>query len=183
MRRAPGEIAGAKPHETGAGGNSVAVSKGYGGLPTVTGLDELVALFERSPERENLYVRWSRGPGVDLAGSNGTASSRDSLTGVPLPGLSVNSLAVEAWWRNRPVRLWVARRLYDYRHLRELRGAGTRPWLLVGEPCGRGPDNEPLVRCRHPVAWISDATLHDAQAAVEAQGSDEWGPLDRRTIS
>jgi hypothetical protein len=127
-------------------------------------------------------VRWSRGPDVDLMHDGaGPASSRDSLTGVPLPGLSANPLAVEQWWGDRPVRLWVARRLYDYRHLREIRGEGVRPWVLVGEPCGRGPDNEPLVRCRRPVAWISDLALHEAQQAVEAQGSEEWGPLDRRT--
>jgi hypothetical protein len=88
----------------------------------------------------------------------------------------------EAWWRDRPMRLWVARRLYDYRHLAELRGTGTRPWVLVGDLCGRGPDNEPLVRCRRPVAWISDTALREALAAVEEQGSDEWGPLDRRTV-
>jgi hypothetical protein len=102
---------------------------------------------------------------------------------VPLPGLSVNSLAVEPWWGERPVRLWVARRLYDYRHLKDLRGPGTGPWVLVGEPCGRGPDNEPLVRCRRPVAWISDGALREALAVVGEQGSDEWGPLDRRTTA
>jgi hypothetical protein len=140
-------------------------------------------LVERSQNRQDLYVRWSQGPGVDLAGEPGAASSRDSLTGVALPGLSVNSLAVETWWDERPVRLWVARRLYDYRHLKELRGPGTRPWLLVGEPCGRGPDNEPLVQCRRPVAWISDGALREILEVVGEQGSDDWGPLDRRTIA
>jgi hypothetical protein len=158
------------------------VSERYEDLPTIGDLDELVALVESSPERQDLYVRWSRGPTVDLGGEKRAASSRDSLTGVPLPGLSVNSLAVEAWWRDRPMRLWVARRLYDYRHLAELRGTGTRPWVLVGDLCGRGPDNEPLVRCRRSVAWISDTALREALAAVEEQGSDEWGPLDRRTV-
>jgi hypothetical protein len=162
-----------------AGGHSTAVSARDEELPTVGSLDELVSLVERSPESHHLYVRWSRGPGVDLAEQAG--SSRDSLTGVPLPGLSVNSLAMESWWRDRPMRLWVARRLYDYRHLEGLRGPGTRPWVLVGDPCGRGPDNEPLVRCRRPVAWISETALRESQELVEAQGSEEWGPLDRRT--
>jgi Family of unknown function (DUF6098) len=171
-----------KPHETDSGGKPIVVQERYEDLPTIGDLDELVALIESSPEPQNLYVRWSRGPAVDLSDEKRTASSRDSLTGVPLPGLSANSLAVEAWWRDRPLRLWVARRLYDYRHLADLRGTGTRPWVLVGDLCGRGPDNEPLVRCRRPVAWISDTALREALVAVEEQGSDEWGPLDRRTV-
>jgi hypothetical protein len=99
---------------------------------------------------------------------------------VPLPGLSANPLAVEPWWGDRSLRLWVARRLYDYRHLRYLRGPDVRPWVLVGSQCGRGPDNEPLVRVRRPVAWIADAALVEAEHLVEAQNSAEWGPLDRR---
>jgi hypothetical protein len=149
-------------------------------MPAIGDLDELTELVERSPEAEQLYVRWSQGPAVDLRDEDSAAAaSRDSLTGVPLPGLSANPLAVEPWW-DRPVRLWVARRLYDYRHLGDTRGPGVRPWVLIGDRCGRRPDNEPLVRCRHPVAWIADAALHQAQEAVEAQGSVEWGPLDRR---
>ena len=147
-------------------------------LPTVADLDELCDLLRHGAQDEALYVRWSRGPAVDLGGN---AVSRDSLTGVPLPGLSANPLAVEVWWGDRPLRLWVARRLYDYRHLRDLRGPGIRPWVLVGDLCGRGPDNEPLVTCRRPVAWISDPALREAQQAVEEQGCAEWGPLDRRT--
>jgi hypothetical protein len=127
---------------------------------------------------ERLFVRWSRGPEVDLA-CGPEQSSKDALTGVDLPGLSANPLAVEDWWGDRPLRLWVARRLYDYHHLRELRGPGVRPWLLVGEQCGRGPDNEPLVQCRRPVAWVSERALHEADREVAAQASDEWGPLHR----
>jgi hypothetical protein len=157
------------------------VSRRYEDLPTIGGLDDLARLVEQSSESRDLYVRWSRGPAADLAVEPGGTSSRDSLTGVPLPGLSANSLAVEDWWGNRPVRLWVARRLYDYQHLKEIRGEGTRPWVLVGAFCGRGPDNEPLVSCRRPVAWISGTALRESLRVVEAQGSDEWGPLDRRT--
>jgi hypothetical protein len=146
-------------------------------MPTLSDLDAVTRLVEESPEADQLYVRWSRGPAVDLAHQD----SRDSLTGVPLPGLSANPLGVEPWWGDRPLRLWVARRLYDYQHLRELRGPDVRPWVLVGEQCGRGPDNEPLVRCRRPVAWVSDTALRESGRAVEAQGSGEWGPLDRRT--
>jgi hypothetical protein len=152
-------------------------------LPLLHTLDDVAAELTGSRPDEQLFVRWSRGPAVDLPDGAGTGSSRDSLTGVALPGLSANPLAVESWWGERPVRLWVARRLYDYLHLRDLRGPGVRPWLLTGEPCGRGPDNEPLVRCRRPVAWIGDAALREACRLVESQGSPEWGPLDRRGVT
>lgn len=149
-------------------------------MPVLDDLDELVDLLRRSGPGEDLYVRWSRGPDADLGdGCGSEQSSKDGLTGIELPGLSANPLAVETWWGNRPLRLWVARRLYDYRHLRELRGPGVRPWVLVGESCGRGPDNEPLVRCHRPVAWVSEQALHEAERAVEDQGSPEWGPLHR----
>jgi hypothetical protein len=150
-------------------------------MPTLEDLEEVTCLIGGMPDAGRLYVRWSQGPAADLRHDDlGGGVSRDSLTGVPLPGLSANPVAVEPWWGDRPLRLWVARRLHDYRHLRDLRGPDTRPWLLVGEPCGRGPDNEPLVRCRAPVAWISDRALREAQDLVDAQGSTDWGPLDRR---
>ncbi len=143
-----------------------------GGLPTIKSLDELADL---ACDRADLYIRWSLGPETDDGGT-----SRDELTGVELPGLCANPLAVEDWWEDRPMRTWVARRLYDYRHLRDLRGPDVRPWVLIGTQCGRGPDNEPLVRCEQPVAWISETALRESQEMVESQGSAEWGPLDRR---
>jgi hypothetical protein len=148
---------------------------------TLHTLDELAALIEKAGSAEQLYVRWSKGPEEDLAGGpHNEQSSRDGLTGVTLPGLSANSLRVEPWWGDRPVRLWVARRLYDYRHVREQRGPGVRPWVLAGEERGRGPDNEPLVVCRRAIAWISETALRECEQAVAAQGgSDGWGPLDR----
>jgi hypothetical protein len=76
--------------------------------------------------------------------------------------------------------VWLARRLYDYRHLSEQRGPAVRPWVLAGQEQGRGPDNEPLVVCLRPVAWISDGLLRESERIVAAQGSQEWGPLDRR---
>jgi hypothetical protein len=149
-------------------------------LPTIDDLGELAALLERGDPDGELYVRWSKGPDVDLADdAQLVRSSRDALTGVSLPGLSANPLRVEPWWGGRSTRLWVARRLYDYRHLRELRGPGVRPWVLVGEECGRGPDNEPLVTCRRPVAWVSEQALRQSETAVDEQGCDEWGPLHR----
>jgi hypothetical protein len=147
-----------------------------GALPTVDHLDELVAWC--GDDDAGLYVRWSRGPEVDLRDG---PRSRDGLTGVTLPGLSANPLRREPWWHGRSMRLWLARRLYDYQHLRELRGPGVRPWLLRGTEIARGPDNEPLVRCDEPLAWISDTVLTESRSLVDRQGSPEWGPLDRRS--
>jgi hypothetical protein len=140
-------------------------------LPMVESLDELVALVERHPR---LYIRWSRGPHVD-AGRN----SRDDLTGAELPGLCANPLAVEEWWGDRSLRLWVARRVYDYHHLRQQRGPGVRAWVLEGTEVGRGPDNEPLIDCHTPVAWVADDVVGEARAVVDAAPADEWGPLRR----
>lgn len=139
-------------------------------LPTIRSLDELADLVKG---RDDLYVRWSRGPDADHGGT-----SRDELTGVELPGLCANPLAVEDWWEDRPLRTWVARRLYDYRHLRERRGAGVHPWVLAGEELGRGPDNEPIVRCEEAVALIDDAVVAAADEEITANKED-WGPLDR----
>lgn len=151
-------------------------------MKTVHNLDELAALVqEEAGSAGHLYVRWSKGPAEDLAGGpTNEQSSRDGLTGVTLPGLSANPLRVEPWWGDRPVRLWLARRLYDYQHVRERRGPGVRPWVLAGEERGRGPDNEPLVVCRRAIAWIAEAALRECEQAVAEQGgSDGWGSLDR----
>lgn len=149
-------------------------------MRTIDDLAELASLVEDAGPAEDLYVRWSRGPDMDRAGGDPCEqSSRDALTGITLPGLSANPLRVEPWWGDRSVRLWVARRLYDYRHLRDLRGADVCPWVLVGEECGRGPDNEPLVICHRPVAWVSEEALRQCEKEVDEQGSDEWGPLHR----
>jgi hypothetical protein len=100
------------------------------------------------------------------------------LTGVPLPGLSANALGVEPWWGEREVRTWVARRLYDYRHLAELRGPGTQPYILSGREMGRGPDNEPLIAQCRLVARIDPAVIDDAVEIVEAMPA-QWGSLRR----
>ncbi|MFC9977492.1 DUF6098 family protein [Spirillospora sp. NPDC127200] len=143
-------------------------------MPTITTLDDLVKLVQ---EDDRLFVRWSRGPQADAKGR-----SRDDLTGVEMPGLSANPLALEDWWPPRPLVVWVARRLYDYSHLEREKGPGVRPWILVGEEVGRGPDNEPLVRCLRPVAWIDERLLKDARDVVARQ-KGEWGPLQRPRTS
>jgi hypothetical protein len=140
-------------------------------LPVVHTLDDLAGLVER---RQGLYVRWSRGPATDL----GDVSSTDELTGVPMPGLSANPLDVETWWRGRSVKLWVARRLYDYSHLPHEKGPDVRPWVLAGRETGRGPDNEPLVADCEPLCWIDAEVIEEAQREVARQ-EHAWGPLRR----
>jgi hypothetical protein len=132
-------------------------------------LDELV---ERVDDEKDLYIRWSAGPDADRSGR-----SRDELTGIELPGLSASALTVESWWNDRPLRLWVARRLYDYRHLADRR-PDARPWVFVGRECGRGPDNEPLAECLRAVAWVAPDMVDEASRLIEQQPAD-WGPLDR----
>ena len=140
-------------------------------MRTVETLDQLTELVR---QYSGLFVRWSRGPAADAAGP-----SSDDLTGESLPGLSANPLAVEPWWDDRPLRLRVARRLFDYSHLRHDKEPGVRPWILQGRELGRGPDNEPLVGCDRPVAWIAEQVIKEAVQAVEEQNL-QWGPLRRR---
>jgi hypothetical protein len=138
-------------------------------------LDELVALLAEWPADDGPYVRWT----ADLDRDLQTEVSTDDLTGVPLPGLSANGLTREPWWGDRPMRLWIARRLYDYRHLVKVRGHGTEPWIMSGREVGRGPDNEPLVRAGQVIARVTSAVIEEATQAVESLPAD-WGSLQRQ---
>ncbi len=143
-------------------------------MPTVRTLDEATELARRHP---GMFVRWSRGPEADAAGR-----SADDLTGELLPGLSANPLAVEPWWGDRSLRLWIARRLFDYSHLKHEKGPDVRPWLLEGRELARGPDNEPLVACTRPLAWIDDSVIGEAGTVVDEQNG-RWGPLRRSSLA
>jgi hypothetical protein len=145
-------------------------------METIEGLADLAALVRNGGGNE-LYVRWSLGPDSDLG--DRAQASRDALTGVELPGLSANSLRPEPWWGDRSLEIWVARKLYDYHDMRRLRGPDVRPWVLAGEECGTGPDNEPLVICHSPVAWVSETALRQCRHLIDRQDSEEWGPLHR----
>ncbi|MFC9291413.1 DUF6098 family protein [Streptomyces sp. NPDC057052] len=140
-------------------------------LPVVCSLAALADLVEG---RRGLFVRWSRGPGTDLA----AASSVDDLTGTPMPGLSANPLDVEDWWQDRSRTLWVARRLYEYAHLPHDKGPNVHPWVLTGREAGRGPDNEPLVTDVRPLCRIDPSVIDAAREEVARQEA-EWGPLRR----
>lgn len=140
-------------------------------MSAYTSLDELAALVAA---RRGLYVRWSLGPAWDLA----AGSSTDELTGAAMPGLSASPLDVEEWWGDRPTRVWVARRLFDYSHLPQVKDSRTRPWVLTARETGRGPDNEPLVVDVQPLGWIDSRVIAEAGEIIgRQQGS--WGPLDR----
>jgi hypothetical protein len=139
-------------------------------MPTMRTLDELTEQARRHP---GMFVRWSRGPVADAPGR-----SLDDFTGEPLPGLSANPLAVEPWWDDRPLRVWIARRLFDYSHLKHEKGPGVRPWVLEGREVARGPDNEPLVNCDRAVAWIDDRVISEAEQVVD-EYNERWGPLRR----
>jgi hypothetical protein len=141
-------------------------------LETLEALAALLAIPERSTS--DLYIRWSRDPEADLRSQHST----DELTGVELPGLSANPLAVEPWWQPRPLPMWVARRIYDYRHLAEVRGEGTRPWIVRGNEVGRGPDNEPLISNVELVAELDWSVVAQAVEMVESLPAD-WGSLRR----
>ncbi len=142
--------------------------------PDITSLDAS-ADFLRAHQDEQLYLRWSRGPEADLADETG---SLDDLTRVPLPGLSVTALSVEDWWQDRPLRLWVARRLYDYCHLRRDKAPGVHPWVLTGTEIARGPDNEPLLVDARPLARVSEHVMNEARHEIAGQPG-RWGPMRR----
>jgi hypothetical protein len=146
-------------------------------------LDGLVRLVERRNRGRGLFVRWSHGPEEDLS-QPGPQSSRDALTGVSMPGLSASPLRIERWWGDRSPELWVARRVCDYRHLPKARDPSVRPWVLIGDQRGRGPDNEPLVVCRRAVAWISDDAVKASEELIaRSRGGDGWGPINREPDS
>src|SRR3954447_23207695 len=128
-------------------------------MPTMRSIETLEELVALAAHQDDLFVRWSADPAADQT----RGSSVDELTGVELPGLSANPLRVGSWWQARPLDVWVARRLYDYQHLRERRGHETRPWVLSGDIVGRGPDNEPLVHCHKAVAWLADSVTDSAK--------------------
>jgi hypothetical protein len=140
----------------------------------ISSLDELADLVTDWRGKYELYVRWTK----DVERDAHAETSRDELTGLELPGLSVNSLRVEPWWGERSKSKWVARRLYDYRHLPEIRGPETRPWVVTGEEIGRGPDNEPLICRCEPIAAVALSVIEAAQDVVRELG-DDWGSLRR----
>jgi hypothetical protein len=143
-------------------------------MRTIASLADLAGLVGEWHDDRELYVRWTSEVQRDID----TEVSRDELTGIELPGLSVNCLHIEPWWDGRSITAWLARRLYDYRHLSEKRGRGTSPWVVAGVETGRGPDNEPLIADCEAVAQVDFAVIDEAMREVDGLG-DDWGSLDR----
>ncbi|MDP9019883.1 MAG: DUF6098 family protein [Actinomycetota bacterium] len=127
-------------------------------VPCVRRLDELVRLVRARP---GLFVRYSKGPDDDRR-----HTSRDYESGLELPGLSTNPLDPEKWW-SRPLEDWLSRRLCQYAHLDDEEGDGRQAWVLEGTVVGHGPDNEPLVELRRPVAFISEEVVAEAKRVYE----------------
>lgn len=141
---------------------------------TIGSLEEMAELLSSWRDERALFVRWTD----DIERDVHDELSRDELTGIELPGLSANSLHVEPWWGNRPLPTWIARRLYDYRHLPETRSPDTRPWVVAGAEAGRGPDNEPLIVGCEPVAEV-DLSVIDAATEAVRQFAGDWGSMRR----
>ncbi|MFF7457039.1 DUF6098 family protein [Kitasatospora sp. NPDC008115] len=117
-------------------------------------IDDLELLTDVATGDLDVYLRYSRGPEADAAGS------LDHEADVPLPGLSVTPLRPEPWWP-RPAADWVARRVFSYAHLAEKR-SDRRPWILTGRVAGTGPDHEPLIAEPLPLAWLGPKLLAQA---------------------
>lgn len=100
-------------------------------------LEQIVGLIEGCPE--GVYVRF--------AGEHPDSVVRPSVdyeSGTTLPGAAANPLNPPAWWGDRPVEAWVARRIRTYAHLQE-RDPTRVCWVCTGREVDRGPDNEPLL--------------------------------------
>ncbi len=123
-------------------------------MPTVRSLGELAELTQREG---GLHVRFSKSPEHDRRDP-----SMDYESGLELPGLSVNPLDPEPWWK-RPLEDWLARQLCQYAHLLEDSDDERRAWVLQGRVVARGPDNEPLLSDFRPVAWLDDEVIDEAR--------------------
>lgn len=137
-------------------------------VPHLATLEELARLVREHPRA---CVRFSQGPDADRE-----ESSRDSESGLDLPGLSVNPLHPEAWW-TRPVEDWLARQLCQYAHLGD-QDDDRIAWVLEGDEVARGPDCEPLLADVRPLAVVSDPLLKEARRRYEERFDAGQGPTD-----
>lgn len=123
-------------------------------LPVLRRLSDVVDVITGSAD--TVFLRYSHGPARDTEG--GTVS-RDYEAGIDMPGLSVSTVAPEAWWP-RPAKEWVARRIRQYADL----GAqqDRYAWLLTGRIVGYGPDHEPLLTDIEPLGRLDETVLDEA---------------------
>lgn len=139
-----------------------------GSLPKLGSLAEL-AEFVRG--RDASYIRYSEGPEHDAA-----EQSRDTESGLDLPGLSVNPLHPESWW-TRPLEDWLARQVRQYAELAE-KNPDRYAWVLDGRTVGRGPDCEPLLAEIRPLATLTPELLDEAAERYERVFDARRGPED-----
>jgi hypothetical protein len=118
-----------------------------------------------------LYVRYSEGPRHDAS-----EQSRDTESGLDLPGLSVNPLHPEAWW-TRPLEDWLARQVCQYAELAE-KNPDRYAWVLDGRIVARGPDCEPLLTEVEPLAALAPDVLAEAMARYQLTFDAGRGPED-----
>lgn len=137
-------------------------------LRTLTTLAELADLVR---SRERSYVRYSEGPWHDAS-----EQSRDTESGLNLPGLSVNPLHPESWW-TRPLEDWLARQVCQYAELAE-KNPDRFAWILDGRTVARGPDCEPLLADVEPLAALAPDVLAEATARYQAAFEAGRGPED-----
>jgi len=128
-------------------------------------LPELASMLGSAP----LYVRYSKGPDSDMH-----ETSVDTESGLELPGLSVNPLDPESWWR-RPTLDWLARQLCQYKHLRD-RNHERAAWVVRGEVVGRGPDSEPLLANVEFMAELTEGLLDEAEERYTTRFDAGQGP-------
>lgn len=121
--------------------------------------------------RPQSYVRYSAGPEHDES-----ERSRDTESGLDLPGLSVNPLHPESWW-TRPLEDWLARQVCQYAELAE-KNPDRYAWVLDGRTVARGPDCEPLLTDVEPLAVLSEELLDEAAARYEQAFDAGRGPED-----
>ena len=114
-------------------------------------LDELQTLLDNTGQ---LYIRYS----ANIHGDVERGFSTNHATHQSEGGLSVNPLLCTygAWSPDVYLPMQVA----DYSFMRM--GVGLQAWILSGDECGRGGDNEPLLTNARVVAKLSNEAVEEA---------------------
>ncbi len=140
-------------------------------MKTLRTLDQVVALAQAAAtEGQTVFCRYSVGPAADARSGY---RSRDHASGALHAGLSVNALT-HLDVAGGTERAWIVQQLAEYAFMSRQGLRGTRCWLMTGTECGRGADNEPLVRDITPLACVSPSV-------IDAVWSTEQARQDRQT--
>ena len=143
------------------------IRTGYGfPLPEVRNLDDIDRLITR---HVRAYVRFSAGPEADRQ-----QISFDHESGAVLPGISVNALHAESWWK-RPRTEWIARQICQHADIAD-HDTERFAWVLTGNEIGRGPHCEPLMTHVRPLARLHRSALAEARSVYDSQFRTGVGP-------